>query len=55
MALIGIQEGADRLGISHMTLRNWIKAGVIKGYRIGPHMIRVDESELAGLVTEVVA
>lgn len=37
-----IQEAAFHFGVSTKTVRRWISAGLIKAYRVGPHLIRVD-------------
>jgi len=55
VALIGTSQAAEQYGVSDQTIRNWGKRGLIKLYRFGPHMLRVEEAELAGLMTEVVA
>ena len=46
MKLITIDEAAERIGVHPNTIRNWLKAGNLKGYRIGPRVIRIDETEL---------
>lgn len=46
MKLITIDEAAQRIGVHPNTIRNWLKAGNLKGYRIGPRFIRIDETEL---------
>lgn len=46
MNLITITEAAERIGVHPNTIRNWLKSGSLKGYRIGPRFIRIDETEL---------
>ena len=37
MALITVREAADRAGMHPNTVRNWIRAGLIRSYRIVPN------------------
>ena len=37
--LIGIAEGATRLGISKFTLRSWIRQGVVPHVRLGRRVL----------------
>jgi excisionase family DNA binding protein len=41
-----IPYAADRFGVSVKTIRRWIAAGRITGYRAGPRLIRVNMAEL---------
>ncbi|MBK0400632.1 excisionase family DNA-binding protein [Limibaculum sp. M0105] len=41
-----IHEFAERLGVSHMTIRRRIWAGEIKSYRLGPSIVRIPYTEL---------
>lgn len=42
-----MQLAADLLGVSKITIRRWIKRGYLKGYRVGPQIIRIPRSEIA--------
>ena len=44
--LVSQIEAAEFAGVCPRTIRNWIAAGVITGYRTGPRLIRVDLAEL---------
>ena len=44
--LVSIPVAADEYGVCTKTLRRWIAAGRITGYRFGPRMIRVDLDEI---------
>jgi excisionase family DNA binding protein len=44
--LVNQTEAAEFAGVCTRTIRNWIAAGVITGYRTGPRLIRVDIAEL---------
>jgi excisionase family DNA binding protein len=44
--LVSQTEAAEFAGVCTRTIRNWIAAGVIVGYRTGPRLIRVDIAEL---------
>jgi excisionase family DNA binding protein len=48
--LITTAEAAARLGIHPRTLRDWISAGILHGYRVGPKNLRVDADEVTGLI-----
>lgn len=45
-----LDAGAEHLGVSTKTLRNWIADGRLPGYRSGPRLIRVDLNELDALM-----
>ena len=45
-----IPDAADRYGVNPKTIRRWIAAGRIAGYRFGPRMLRVDLDELDALM-----
>lgn len=47
--LIGIAEGATRLGISKFTLRSWIRQGVIPHVRLGRRVL-LDPRDLDRLI-----
>ena len=49
MRLYRTGEVAERLGVSTMTVRRWIKAGKIKAYQIGKEF-RIPESEVLRLL-----
>jgi excisionase family DNA binding protein len=55
----GVLEGslttgaaAKRCGITGQTMREWIAAGQVKGYRIGPRNYRVPLSEVERILSE---
>jgi excisionase family DNA binding protein len=41
-----IPESAERVPCTQRTIRNWIAAGLLPSYRVGPRMIRVDPRDL---------
>jgi excisionase family DNA binding protein len=41
--------GANNACVSERTLRRMIAAGVIKGYKVGPKLVRVDLDEIEAL------
>ena len=49
--LISLAEAADRIDVSTRTLRRYIAAGRLTGYRVGPRLIKIDPTELAQLTT----
>ncbi|MBJ7324838.1 MAG: helix-turn-helix domain-containing protein [Rhodococcus sp.] len=44
--LVSISAAAAELGVSDRTVRRYIAAGRLKGYRVGQRMIRVDLAQL---------
>ena len=53
--LVSIAVGAKYVPISEKSLRRYISQGKIRGYRVGPKLIRVDLAELDGLVKQIPA
>ena len=52
---VSIAEAAEYLGVSTKTIRRYIAAGRLTGYRTGPRLLRVDHNELDGLMRRVPA
>lgn len=53
--LSSIQDAAEEYGVHHQTIRRYISAGRITGYRFGPRMLRVDLDELDALLRPLAA
>lgn len=53
MARIRVTAAAQLQGVTGQTIRNWIRSGLLTGYRVGPRLLLVDEAELASLTREV--
>ncbi|WP_280422148.1 helix-turn-helix domain-containing protein [Nocardia carnea] len=51
--LITLQEGAETLGVSVRTLRNWVYDELLTLYKLGPRVVRIDRKELASLAQPV--
>jgi excisionase family DNA binding protein len=51
--LASIQKGEDYSGLSSKTLRRYIAAGRIHGYRLGPKLLRIDLNELDDLLKPI--
>ena len=49
--LISMRAAADEAGVSTRTIRRWIAAGLLTGYRQGPRLLRIDLEELRDLAT----
>ena len=49
--LIGLRDAAASLGLSHWTLRDWIRRGKLKPVRLGRRVL-VEPAELARLVEQ---
>lgn len=50
-----LPDAAEQFGVSVKTLRRYISAGRITGYRFGPRMLRVDLNELDALLRPLAA
>ncbi|WP_284984320.1 helix-turn-helix domain-containing protein [Arthrobacter sp. efr-133-TYG-118] len=50
---ITIAAAAEIAGVSTKSIRRYIAAGRITGYRVGPRMIRVNINELQDLLTPI--
>lgn len=48
--LIGLQEAAERCGLSYKTIRRYIGSGRLKAVRVGPRLIKVDAADVDALV-----
>ena len=51
--LIGLQDAADRCGISYRTIRRYIAAGHLNAVRIGPRLLKIDAADLAKITQPV--
>lgn len=48
---IGIREAATALGLSHWTLRQWIRKGRLRAVRLGGRVL-IEPSELEHLIAQ---
>lgn len=53
--LTTIPRAAEEYGVCTRTIRRYISAGRITGYRFGPRMIRVDLDEIDALLRPMAA
>ena len=53
--LESIPSAAEYVGVSTKTIRRWIHAGRVTGYRAGPKLIRVDLNELDAMLVQIPA
>lgn len=51
--LDSIPNAAEYLGVSTKTIRRYIAAGRVTGYRTGPRLIRVDLNELDAMLRPI--
>lgn len=51
--LESIPHAAEYLGVSTKTIRRYIAAGRVTGYRTGPRLIRVDLNELDAMLRPI--
>lgn len=47
---ISYREASERLGVSGQTLRNYVNAGRLTGYRLGARLVRLDLAEVDALL-----
>ncbi len=40
-----VNEAATYLAVTPATIRRWVHSGALKGWRIGPKLIRIDLNE----------
>jgi excisionase family DNA binding protein len=48
--LASVAQVADHLGVSTKTIRRYIDAGLLRKYRVGPRLIRLDVDEVNALL-----
>lgn len=48
--LVSISRAAEEVDLSDKTVRRYIASGRLRGYRVGPRLIKVDLEELDRLV-----
>lgn len=51
--LIGLQEAADRCGVSYRTIRRWIADGRINAVRVGPRLLKINAEDVLALIRPV--
>jgi excisionase family DNA binding protein len=48
-----VDEAAAYLGINPMTMRRYIDKGRLRAFKLGPKLLRVRQSDVDGLLTEL--
>lgn len=51
--LVSLPDAAQYAGVHPRTLRRYIAAGRLTGYRLGPRVIRIDVDELDALLAPI--
>lgn len=51
--LVTIHQAADMLGVHHRTVRRYVSDGLLPGFKIGPSLIRVDQSDVDNLLRRI--
>ncbi len=51
--LVNLATAADHAAVNTKTIRRYIAAGRLTGYRMGPRLIRVDLAELDNLLRPI--
>jgi excisionase family DNA binding protein len=49
-----IQAACDLYDVDHKTVRRWIASGLIRGYRMGDRLVKVDLNEIDAKVVQVI-
>lgn len=50
-----IAEVARLMGTSERTIRRWIAEGILRAYRYGPRVVRIDEGDLLAMREQIAA
>jgi excisionase family DNA binding protein len=53
--LISLLEAADQVGVCTRTMRRYISEGRIKGYRVGPRLVKVAAADIDELMRPIPA
>lgn len=53
--LISLKTAATLVDVDAKTIRNWIAAGHLRGFRVNGHLLRVHRAELLALIQPVTA
>jgi excisionase family DNA binding protein len=53
--LVSLVDAAQLMGVHPRTVRRYISIGLIKGYRLGPRLLKVDSTELQRLLQQIPA
>jgi excisionase family DNA binding protein len=48
-----LQGAGEYAQVHPRTIRRWISAGLLTGYRAGPRLIRIDLNELDAMLSEI--
>ena len=51
--LIGLQEAADRCGVSYKTIRRYIASGRLDAVRVGPRLLKINADHIEALMQPV--
>lgn len=51
--LVSLAAAAGAVDVHPRTVRRWIAAGALTGYRVGPRMVKVDLDELEAFIRPI--
>jgi excisionase family DNA binding protein len=51
--LVNLVEAGEYLGVHQRTVRRYISEGRLKGYQVGPRLVKVDQADLDAVVRRI--
>ena len=51
--LVSLAIAADYANVSQRTIRRYVASGLLRAYRVGPRLLKIDLDDLAALLTPV--
>lgn len=47
--MVTLQQAADMVGVHERTIRNWMAAGRLEGFRVGPKLLKFRRADIEKL------
>lgn len=51
--LVGIAQASEYADVNPRTIRRWIAAGHLRGYRVGPRLLKVDLNDVDAMLQPI--
>lgn len=51
--LISQAQAAEYLGVTERTIRNYVSRGMLRGYRVGGRLVRIDQADVEQLLRPI--